>query len=403
MKGSHGFGLGVALAATALAPSTWAIDYGAKGAHTFQTTDLPANAGGATGGKLVVPDEPGVYPLIIASHGWSASAANQVGWAELFASWGFVVVVPSFPNPLSPDFDVDKGIITSLATMYQSPLTDSPAKGKVDATRLGLEGHSAGGLATTLAAEALRPRATVLFDPVDSGDAGRGAYASICSPLLEIFANGSSCNNSAEWSTFKTESVGPTIAFNVVGSSHCDGENVDRGVACGLFCGGAADPARQAAYGRYATAFFLANLNGDSAAAAALVETSLDADAMLTGVSVHDAPNCAGSAPGIDGGVVSVDAGSTSAGGGDGLDASLHGGGGGHGGGGSDGGADATTGGNGSGRGSSDSPGASVDSGSSGGCGCDLASTRSRFGAAWGLGAAVIGLACARRRRTARR
>ena len=397
MKGSHGFGLGVALAAVATSPSTWAIDYGTKGAHAFQTTDLPANAGGSTGGKLVVPDEPGVYPLIIASHGWSASAANQVGWGELFASWGFVVVVPSFPNPLAPDFDVDKGIITSLVTMYQSPSTDSPAKGKVDATRLGLEGHSAGGLATTLAAAALKPRATVLFDPVDNGDAGRGAYASFCSPLLEIFANGSSCNNEAEWSTFKTESVGPTIAFNVVGSSHCDGENVDRGAACGLFCGGAADPARQAVYGRYATAFFLSSLNGDSAAAAALTETSLDADAMITGVSVHDAPNCASSAPGIDGGIVSVDAGSTSAGGGDGIDASSHGGGG------SDGGADATNGGNGGGHASSESPGASVDSGSSGGCGCDLASTRSRFGAAWGLGAAAIVLARVRRRRKARR
>lgn len=278
--------------ATACAIS-WAgsasADYSAKGSVATTTTNLKAGFGGATGGKLVVPNAPGTYPLIVASHGFSANADNQVGWAELFASYGFVVVAPTFPGGFSPDHVKNGVIIKTLVADLDA--ADTPAKGKIDKTKIGLEGHSAGGLATTLAAAEVVPAATVLFDPVDNGGLGKAAYAKLCAPVLSFFAGPSSCNSSAGWFDFRTTSKGPTTSFRVKGSTHCDGENAPRSL-CGLTCGGAADATRQKVYGRYATAFFLANLKGDSAAAATLTNTVLSADGEIGEVSIGGGPSC---------------------------------------------------------------------------------------------------------------
>jgi dienelactone hydrolase len=232
-----------------------------------------------------VPAGAGPYPLLIASHGWSAASAQQLGWAEHFATYGFVVVVPTFPNSLSPDADLDASLIEGLVAKYASATTSSPAQGVVDPTRIGLEGHSAGGLATTIAARQLRPGATVLFDPVDANDAGRAAYEDLCGPVLALFANPSGCNGQAEWSSFAMDTASTSTTFHVVGSSHCDGENPDRGALCGLACNGAANATRQAVYARYATAFFLSNLRGDSQAATVLAQSALTADTAITSLT----------------------------------------------------------------------------------------------------------------------
>jgi dienelactone hydrolase len=270
-----------------------AASYSAQGSFTYTTSDLPAGAGGAEGGKLIVPDGDGPYPLVIASHGWSASEANQEGWAQQFASWGYVVVVPTFPNALTPDTAVNAGIIEALVAMYQIPPAGSPAEGKVDPLRLALEGHSAGGLATAVAASVLEPQATILFDPVDSSDAGKSALPGICGPLLQIFAEPSSCNDSEGWQEYAATSSGPQVLFSVIGSTHCDGENFARD-ACGPFCGGAADATRQAEYARYATAMLEAYLKGSAEAEAELTIGALTADTALAGVAVFDADDCAG-------------------------------------------------------------------------------------------------------------
>jgi len=315
-----------------------AADYAADGPLTTTVTALPAAQGGANGGKLVVPGGAGPYPLLIAAHGFSANSDNQVGWATHFASYGFVVVVPNFAGT---DHAANGKVIEALLALYADPTTDSPAKGKVDATHPGLEGHSAGGLASALAAAATQPGATVLFDPVDNGDLGKQAMPQVAGPVLEIFAAPSSCNSSSGWSAFKTASTGPQVFFSVNGSTHCDGENADRGVLCGLVCGGAAAPARQARYAHYATAFFLAFLKSDSAAAAELCAAKLGADTTIAGGVSSGVPGCA-SAPLPDLGAGAADLGARPAdagvpGPGDGASGSPPGGGGNHGSGGAGG------------------------------------------------------------------
>ena len=290
--------------AIATTPLARAADYGAAGTLTTKTSQLPANDGGATGGYVVVPDGAGPFPLVIASHGWSASADQQVGWGQQFASWGMVVVAPSFPNPLTPNDQTDAQIIETLAKLYADPAHASPAQGKVDGAHVGLEGHSAGGLATTLAAAAIHPQAVVVFDPVDSNGDGQAALPGICSPLLGVFANPSSCNNQEGWWPYANTTAGAEVLFHVVGSTHCDGENAARAL-CGSFCGGVADPTRQTVYARYATAFLLANLAGDIAAASTLTLSALSGDGAITGAVVKGGSPC--DAP-LDGGAGAADA-----------------------------------------------------------------------------------------------
>jgi dienelactone hydrolase len=259
-----------------------APDYAQPGPLAYSTSPLATIDGGVQGGSLVVPSGAGPYPLLIASHGWSAGSAQQLGWAEHFATYGFVVVVPTLPNSLSPDANLDASLIEGLIAKYASAGTSSPAQGLVDPARIGLEGHSAGGLATTIASRQLQPGATVLFDPVDANDAGRAAYEDLCRPVLALFADPSGCNNQAEWSSFATNTTSASTTFHVIGSSHCDGENPDRGALCGLACNGAANATRQAVYARYATAFFLWTLRDDAQAATVLTQSALAADTAIT-------------------------------------------------------------------------------------------------------------------------
>jgi MYXO-CTERM domain-containing protein len=285
--------LAVVTPASALAARTYEV----PGAKAVAVKSLDATT------SLVAPTSGGPYPLVVASHGFSASGDNQIGWARHFASWGFVVAVPSFPSPLAPDTAKNAAVIEGLVTKLQGPLaaTEGVASGP-----FGLEGHSAGGLATTVAAMKLTPAATVLFDPVDRNSEGKTAYAKICAPVMAIFAGPSSCNNNAEWRAFAKSAVGDLVAFDVKGSTHCDGENGARAL-CGTFCGGAASAPRQGIYAHYATAFLLARLTNDAAATSALAAAVVDADADLDAV-MHGTASC--SAPSPDAGT-SADAGTS--------------------------------------------------------------------------------------------
>jgi dienelactone hydrolase len=288
---TSGILLSICLAAS-LMPATAAAAGGAfavAGPKTVIVKDLSPTA------KIAAPDTGGPYPLVVASHGFSASGDNQIGWAKHFASWGLVVVVPTFPNSFSPDTATNAGIIESLVMQLEGPL--AAAQGVAPGV-YGVEGHSAGGLATAVAALKLAPAATVLFDPVDKNADGKNAYAKLCSPVLAIFAGASSCNNNAEWRGFETSTTSSLLAFDVKGSTHCDGEN-DARALCGGFCGGAASADRQAVYAHYATAFLLSHLTNDPAATAALADATVDADPAIDGIH-HAVATC--SAPIADAG-----------------------------------------------------------------------------------------------------
>lgn len=274
-----GFASIVSFASPAFAAG--ARTYAAPGSAAVEIKTLDSST------SVVVPVSGGPSPLIVASHGWSASGNNQLGWAKHFASYGFVVAVPTFPSPLSPDTATNAGIIEGLVTKLTGAMASTYG---VSPGAFGLEGHSAGGLATTVAAAKLAPAAMVLFDPVDKNGEGKTAYAKLCQPVLAIFAESGSCNVNAEWSGFKGTTKSDVVSFKVQGSTHCDGENAKR-TLCGPFCGGGADPDRQAVYAHYTTAFFLSKLKGDAAATAAMADAVVASDSDLVGAS-HAPSTC---------------------------------------------------------------------------------------------------------------
>jgi hypothetical protein len=287
--------------AISIGSAAGAVDYSMPGPEAVTTSDFANGTAGSLGGKLVVPNAPGKYPLLVVSHGFSGNADQQVGWGQHFGSYGFVAVVPSLPGGLPPNHMGNGDVIRALAQFFSDPANASPAQGKVDGSRVGLSGHSAGGLQTTFAAAQLKPRATVLFDPVDFQGTGKPVYGTLCSPVMGIFAEPGGCNTQAEWSTFKTTAQGPLVLLDVVGSNHCDPINPAMPI-CDIGCGGVSTPQNRANYSRYATAFLLANLKDDAAAAATITASALSADTALRGTSVKDAPNCAIGT--TDGGVV---------------------------------------------------------------------------------------------------
>jgi dienelactone hydrolase len=399
------------LAASLVAAPAMAVSYEGAGPH--KTTTVPIS--GPFNGQMAYPDGAGPFPLLILGHGFSAAPDNQIGWGEHFASWGFVAVAPELCTGAlcAPDATKAPAIVNAAIAYATGGTAPAAIAGKVDVSRLGLEGHSAGGQAMAYTAAMLKPGAIVLFDPVPGGMAatdlepGKTAVGQICSPLLTMFADPSSCNKNEAWRPFALTSTGPRLGMVVTGSTHCDGENHPRAL-CGPVCGGAADTKRQGRYGHYATAWFLAYLTGDAAAKGELDFAKIKADSGVHDPAGVDDPSCvnpvgAGGAGGA-GGASAGTGGMTSAGGsgagatGGTTSAAGTGGGVSAAGGASvdgAGGATAGTGGTPSGS-SGQSAAATPASDSSGGCGCRTAGRAPMTLAPLGLAIAALG---ARRRR----
>jgi dienelactone hydrolase len=277
-----------------------AVSYEGKGPFAVKTEQTPTNPVA----KIAYPDGPGPFPVVILGHGFSASADNQIGWGEHFASYGFVALAPTLCQGFfcAPDATTGPGVVEAALAYLASDSAPAGVKGTVDVARFGLEGHSAGGQLMAVAAAQLKPSAIVLFDPVPGGQAandlepGKTANSQICGPLLTLFAENHqgfmSCNKTGAWKTFGLSSMGPRMGAIVKGSTHCDGENKPR-PECGLVCGGGADATRQGRYAHYATAWFLGFLKNDPDALAEVAVAKLQADPLLHDAAGADGPNCA--------------------------------------------------------------------------------------------------------------
>jgi dienelactone hydrolase len=270
--------------ATALVTGLLNLRGGLAWAESVVVHDYAGGDGFGLAGKIIVPEEPGTYPLAIVSHGWASSGAYFVGWGKIIASLGFVVVVPSFPSPLFPDWQENTKIIERLVEYYRQAPAGSPAHGKVDPKALALVGHSGGGYATSEAAMALKPAATVLLDPVSGAKGPQKSLEESCGPVLTIFAEPGACNEQTAWDARVEETTGPRYSFRVKGSSHCDGEKPPRS-ACGPFCSGAATPKAQAEIQRYMEAMLQAYVLGDESFLEMLEPEALGENPMLKDVN----------------------------------------------------------------------------------------------------------------------
>lgn len=169
------------------------------------------------------PDGEEAEVLVILSHGFARSQANMKGWAEHLSSWGAEVVTPDlcFARLIRTDHPANGRSIADLARELRGD------------RRVILAGHSAGGLASVLAADELGDdvAGVLLFDPVDNNDLG--ADASVSAPVGALFAAPGTCNSDGNGVAMVPQGE---LAFAVEGANHCSFESPsDR--LCTSICG----------------------------------------------------------------------------------------------------------------------------------------------------------------------
>ncbi|MBL8912451.1 MAG: hypothetical protein JNM17_17295 [Archangium sp.] len=255
------------------------------------------------------PAGSGPFGLVAIGHGFQNSKDNHEVLARALASRGIVVVVPQFPLLIalqcaSTDHARNSRILLAAVDQIVSA-------GGIDTARIGIAGHSAGGLSAFLAASQRSFAAVLLFDAVDQNNLGSAAVPMVTAPVLAVSAPSSQCNssnNSAAWFTGLTGLKG---TIRVVGASHCEPQD-PVSPTCSGACSGTVTAARQAVFQKYAVSFFERFLLGVNVPC---LETLAAADEMAGVISMVDLRfgGCVASDAGVaDSGVdagVDIDAG----------------------------------------------------------------------------------------------
>lgn len=134
------------------------------------------------GDALPLDEAHGPYPVIVFVHGTASFRTQSLEQVVHWASRGFVVVAADHPGLYMGDFlgslcgqeppprDL-AGDIAKLVAAVQSPAGELAfLSGRVDATRIGMAGHSAGGAAVSTQGEVAR-----VLIPMAAGGASSGA------------------------------------------------------------------------------------------------------------------------------------------------------------------------------------------------------------------------------------
>ena len=244
-------------------------DPGLPGPYPVEQFNFTLNGLGATvfypgAGGVVAAGGP--YAGLVLGHGFARSRAQHANNGIFLASHGYVVVTVDFPSPFSPDFDAWAAQISAALDWLEAQNADPASRfyQQIDVQRLGALGHSAGGMATWVAAgQDSRIKATMPLDPVPANGADLAALgAGLVVPSGWTGAPGSSCNASASYSQlYPLVAAGHKAQYIVANATHCDFEDPTN-FLCTLTCGGASDTRRQV-WRRYTVAWFKYYLDSD--------------------------------------------------------------------------------------------------------------------------------------------
>ena len=151
------------------------------------SVQLPA---GAADVDVYWPDTAVQAPMVIVVHGFSRHRHHMSGWGQHLAREGFVAVVPDLPA--WSDHARNGRFISELQAYFGA---SESWKTRIDATRVGLLGFSAGGLSSLLAAaESPSVAIWVGLDPVDRDGMGRSAATRVQGRAYVLTAEPSVCN-----------------------------------------------------------------------------------------------------------------------------------------------------------------------------------------------------------------
>ena len=186
---------------------TSGIDFAAPGGATVTTSTGSEDVGSCTMSYTRFEPLGGSQgPLVVLSHGFSRGQAQMAGWADHLASWGVEVVTPGLCH--ASIFDTDHA------------QNAADLEGLVDA--LGVSeviyvGHSAGGLASYLAAASdTRTVALLGLDPVDNSLA---TTVTATVPRVALHGVSQQCNTQNNMAGLFD------VELRITDADHCDFEN----------------------------------------------------------------------------------------------------------------------------------------------------------------------------------
>jgi dienelactone hydrolase len=174
---------------------------------------------GASAVDLYWPAAAVPAPLVIVAHGFFRRRRNMSGWGQHLANEGFVAAVPDLPA--WSDHIRNGRFISDLRAYLGSGDSWRP---RIDPSRVGLMGFSAGGLATLLSA-AFIPGLTIWvgLDPVDWKGLGTKVAPVIDCHAVVLTADPSACNAHGNAASILA-ALPHCEHFRVAGAVHVDAE-----------------------------------------------------------------------------------------------------------------------------------------------------------------------------------
>jgi len=155
------------LAVTAVTVFAQTADYSAPGRYgfTYRTEDIPGTTETMRNSRIYYPDSNGTFPQSAVpapigafGHGWQMGIDRYYSYARILASWGYVVVLPTYSNPLiNPEHDKRARLMADAARRVadRDTLPGDRFYRRLDRRNWGFAGHSLGGAISLLAADTL--------------------------------------------------------------------------------------------------------------------------------------------------------------------------------------------------------------------------------------------------------
>ncbi len=300
----------------ALAEESGAGRYDRDGPYAVATASLEVpTPNGAFATTAYIPKDARTHPIVILSPGFLQRGAAYAPYARRLASWGIVALLRDDPflvyamsksNTLRPG-DINRIDPAAIAEMAVKAVSDvsyevstwlaaanadraSPLYGMIDASRIGLAGHSRGGQIALLASEDAPGRIKGVFalDPVDmSAGAPRAGprLAKLGIPIAFIGETADSGKFSCapaefNYRTLYDAAASRAVAITAIGADHTMFEDPANCLFCKFFCErGSANASAVLGYSvRYLTAFFARELLGDASVGGAFEGAGAAAD-----------------------------------------------------------------------------------------------------------------------------
>ncbi len=282
--------------------------YDADGPYAVATAVLTVpSSNGAFTTTAYIPTDPRPHPIVIFSSGFMQRGIAYGPYARRLASWGIIAFLQDdaaladtpararFPdeaipsdNPTTTESAVNA--VSEQATRWlQSISADakSPLHGMVDASRIGLAGHSRGAQIALLAAEGLRGRIKGVFglDPVDMSFGTPKASAKLAKIGIPVAFIGETVDRfscAPAWYNYQTlydAAASPAVAITAIDADHTMFQDPANCNFCSMCTKGTANPSTVLGYSvRYLTAFFARELLGDKSVGPAFEGAGAAAD-----------------------------------------------------------------------------------------------------------------------------